>query len=124
MPKRDQKLIDDLIDQIGPWLSRRELPPPYVDKDIARLHKFVTSQCIGRSAADSAVVREALLLLHRIQEWSPYWSLHFEDRPGPVKFSQEGIPYVHHWTLQDEETAGGRPMLISGGAFEMNRRRH
>lgn len=124
MSKSDQKLIDDLIDSLSPWLKRRELPPPYIDKDIRRLHKFVTTSCVGRSAADSAVVREALLLLHRIQEWSPYRSLSFKDRPGPVKFSPEGIPYVHHSTLQDEETAGDRPKLIFGGAFEMDRRRH
>jgi hypothetical protein len=37
-----------------------------------------------------------------------------KERPGRT----------YYWTDEDEETAGDRPYLISGGAFEMNRRKH
>ena len=124
MPKSDIAKIAKLQELITPWLSRREIPPPFVEKDIHRLHTFISANCGVHSAADSPAIREALLLLHRLQNWEPYRSLRFTDRPGTVKLSPDGLPYIHHWTLEDEETAGDRPYLISGGAFEMNRRKH
>ena len=126
MARSKAKTVAQLRDRILPRLTRTEPPSGHFDykhlrDDIADLHAFVRANCGG--AGDSQPFREALLLLQRLQHWGPYWDFSFSDRPGPVKFSADGTPYLHHSTLQGEDT-GGRPRLIAGGAFEMNRRRH
>lgn len=116
-------LIVELRERILPWIRKSEVPPPYVDKDINRLHKFINEKCGVKSAEDFPAIREALLLLKKLQDWRPYWSLNFSNRPGDVKIIN-GIPFLHFYTSDDKEYAHSRPMLISGGAFEMNRRKH
>jgi hypothetical protein len=128
MAKSPEKRIAKFEENLRPWIGSKN-PPPFVDKDIVAFERFVIEHCRTASAETSPVVRRALLLLHEMRDWEFRRWLKHPSRPeivGGVRFSKDGCPYLyyHHATSEDEGATADTPYLISGGAFEMNRRRH
>lgn len=125
MSKNLESQIRHLEENIKPFLGSTE-PPPFVDKDVKRLVKFVNDHCRLTSARDSAIVKRALLLLKSVYDWDFYVFRVHVDWPGYVRIARDGCPYLHSNTGENTGDSDDydRPQLVSGGAFEMNRRRH
>ncbi len=103
-----------------------ETRSPGFPQDVARLQRFIGAAQRVWKPDESPALKGARMLLSELRERGVNIAIFKPAKINqPYKKNKGTEPtHVHHPTLDDERDCEPRILLIFGGAFEMNRRRH